>query len=174
MLAGSTSSTSADKGVLPRIATANRLNALYTVAGVPLSALGSSVSMTSLSLQSSAATATRSAAKHGRPTSGSGSSNDTLGRSDLSQLQRQFIAVNEASVATVLPSALPALFFDCTHDNVTPAQKRHAVDALATAVVVAASVCPGGSNRGFDILVPENINVVTDHRLYTPVASTDL
>ena len=79
--------------------------------------------------------------------------------------------VNEATVAEVLPAPLPALFFDCTHDNQTANEKRHPADALAAAVVISAAVCAGGTTRGTDILVPENLSVVTDHRLYGPGSS---
>lgn len=78
---------------------------------------------------------------------------------------------NETTVAEVLPSPLPALFFDCTHDNPTANEKRHPADALSAAVIVSAAVCAGGTTRGTDILVPENLSVVTDHRLYGPGTS---
>ena len=69
----------------------------------------------------------------------------------------------------LLPSCLPALLFDCTHDNVTPAQKRHPVDALSSAALVSAAVCAVGSTRGYDIFVPENPSVVFEFRPYTPL-----
>jgi glycogen debranching enzyme len=81
-------------------------------------------------------------------------------------LHRVLLHLNEARVGAVLPAALPALFFDCTHDNAVPAEKRHPADALSTSAVVSASVCASGTTRGFDRLVPHNINVVTDARLY--------
>lgn len=80
--------------------------------------------------------------------------------------QRSLMHINEAAVAEVLPATLPALFFDCTHDNPTPHEKRHPVDAIASLAIASAAVCAGGTSRGFDILVPENLSVVTDHRLY--------
>jgi hypothetical protein len=47
-----------------------------------------------------------------------------------------------AASEELLPSALPALLFDCTHDNPTPAQKRHPADALSSAALVSAAVRP--------------------------------
>eukprot|EP00919_Chromeraceae_sp_WS-2016_P010877 GHVR01025476.1.p1 GENE.GHVR01025476.1~~GHVR01025476.1.p1 ORF type:complete len:1429 (+),score=377.13 GHVR01025476.1:323-4609(+) len=58
------------------------------------------------------------------------------------------------------------LFFDCTHDNPTPAERRTPHDALANAAAVAASVCSIGSTRGYDELVPHNISVVHERRLH--------
>lgn len=58
------------------------------------------------------------------------------------------------------------MFFDCTHDNKTPTEKRTATDALSTAAIVCASTCAIGSTRGFDELVPKQLNVVTENRLY--------
>ncbi|OII76834.1 glycogen debranching protein [Cryptosporidium andersoni] len=60
----------------------------------------------------------------------------------------------------------PALFFDCTHDNETPSEIRTPVDTLPTAALVASAACALGSTRGFDELVPHNISVVSERRLY--------
>jgi len=81
-------------------------------------------------------------------------------------LQRVLVGVNEMAVCEVLPAPLPALFFDCTHDNEVPATKRHPADAVATAALVAIGVCATGSTRGYDDFVPHNVSVVTDWRLY--------
>eukprot|EP00921_Rhytidocystis_pertsovi_P016924 GHVQ01026653.1.p1 GENE.GHVQ01026653.1~~GHVQ01026653.1.p1 ORF type:complete len:1157 (-),score=119.47 GHVQ01026653.1:1814-5284(-) len=64
------------------------------------------------------------------------------------------------------PTMCPALFYDCTHDNETPNQKRTPADALSTAAIVCASTCAVGSTRGYDELVPLNLNVVSECRLY--------
>ena len=69
-------------------------------------------------------------------------------------------------MAEALPAPLPALLFDATHDNATPSERRHAADAAATLALAALAVCAGGSSRGFDLLVPENVSVVADHRRY--------
>jgi len=63
------------------------------------------------------------------------------------------------------PRHCPALVFDCTHDNQTPAQKRHARDALPNAALVAACSSSIGSVRGYDELVPANPSVF-DTRTY--------
>lgn len=60
----------------------------------------------------------------------------------------------------------PSLYFDCTHDNETPQQKRTAIDALPNAAAVAASYSAIGSCRGYDELVPKVLSVVTENRLY--------
>lgn len=58
------------------------------------------------------------------------------------------------------------MFFDCTHDNEPPAQKRTAVDALSNAAIVAFSCCATGSAFGYDQLVPHHINIVDETRKY--------
>ncbi|KAF7458527.1 Gdb1p glycogen debranching enzyme [Cryptosporidium felis] len=60
----------------------------------------------------------------------------------------------------------PAIFFDCTHDNETPCEIRTPVDTLPTAALVASANCALGSTRGFDEIVPHNISVVSERRLY--------
>lgn len=61
---------------------------------------------------------------------------------------------------------IPALFYDCTHDNETPGQRRTAQDALPNAALVAMTNCPIGSTRGYDELVPRQLSVVTENRQY--------
>ncbi|KAJ1607173.1 glycogen debranching enzyme Gdb1p [Cryptosporidium canis] len=60
----------------------------------------------------------------------------------------------------------PAIFFDCTHDNETPCEIRTPIDTLPTAALVASANCALGSTRGFDEIVPHNISVVSERRLY--------
>ncbi|KAL3127434.1 glycogen debranching enzyme Gdb1p [Cryptosporidium hominis] len=60
----------------------------------------------------------------------------------------------------------PAIFFDCTHDNETPCEIRTPIDTLPTAALVASTNCALGSTRGFDEIVPHNISVVSERRLY--------
>ncbi|KAJ2687046.1 bifunctional 4-alpha-glucanotransferase/amylo-alpha-1,6-glucosidase [Coemansia spiralis] len=71
------------------------------------------------------------------------------------------------AVIAPLSGSLPhAMFFDCTHDNEVPAQKRTAEDALPNTAIVAMTACASGSNRGYDELYPELLNVVHEHRRY--------
>jgi len=58
------------------------------------------------------------------------------------------------------------MFLDCSHDNETPSQKRTAADALPNAALVATTNCTIGSSLGYDQLVPERIDVVTEKRIY--------
>ena len=53
-----------------------------------------------------------------------------------------------------------------THDNETPNQRRTAEDTLPNAVIVAMSNCAIGSVKGYDEIVPELLNVVTETRKY--------
>eukprot|EP00922_Rhytidocystis_sp_ex-Travisia-forbesii_P065765 GHVS01097680.1.p1 GENE.GHVS01097680.1~~GHVS01097680.1.p1 ORF type:complete len:1836 (-),score=266.89 GHVS01097680.1:358-5865(-) len=75
-------------------------------------------------------------------------------------------SLDDAGKQQLKPSLCPALFYDCTHDNETPNERRSPQDALATAAVVCASACAVGSSRGFDEMVPHQLDVVTESRLY--------
>ncbi|KAJ3074514.1 hypothetical protein HDU98_011104 [Podochytrium sp. JEL0797] len=76
------------------------------------------------------------------------------------------VTSGENIVVDVKGSAPHALFMDCTHDNETPHQKRTAEDTLPTAALVAMTACAVGSVKGFDEVVPELLNVVTETRKY--------
>ena len=59
------------------------------------------------------------------------------------------------------------LFMDCTHDNLTPNEKRTGEDALPNAAIVSfASECAVGSVRGYDELIKNHLDIVKDSRLY--------
>ena len=58
------------------------------------------------------------------------------------------------------------IFFDCTHDNEPPAQKRTIFDTLSNSAIVSFSRCGTGSTFGYDQLVPHHVNVVEEARKY--------
>ncbi|KAJ3117687.1 hypothetical protein HK100_000768 [Physocladia obscura] len=76
------------------------------------------------------------------------------------------VPASETLVVDVKGSTTHALFMDCTHDNETPHQKRTAEDTLSTAALVAMTSSAIGSVNGFDVIVPELLNVVTETRQY--------
>ncbi|KAF5383708.1 hypothetical protein D9615_003666 [Tricholomella constricta] len=70
-------------------------------------------------------------------------------------------------IVSPLNGALPhALFYDLTHDNESPLDKRSAEDALSTAALVAFSYSALGSVKGFDDLYPKLLDLVNEKRLY--------
>ena len=71
----------------------------------------------------------------------------------------------------IRPSDVHALFFDCTHDNEPPAQKRDARDALPNSGLVAFCSCAAGSVMGYDEMYPALIDLVSEARIYTSVSS---
>ncbi|CAE7367416.1 AGL [Symbiodinium natans] len=87
---------------------------------------------------------------------------------------RSLLAAPAREALPLLPRHCPALLFDCTHDNQTPAQKRHPRDALPNAAIVAASCASAGSVRGYDDLFPSNPSVVSERRLYAKAPHAEL
>lgn len=83
-----------------------------------------------------------------------------------------FAPVKRQIVHTIRQSDVSALFFDCTHDNETPAQKRDARDTLPNAALVAMCACSIGSVMGYDEIYPKLIDLVGETRLYTSASST--
>ncbi|KAJ2162872.1 bifunctional 4-alpha-glucanotransferase/amylo-alpha-1,6-glucosidase [Coemansia sp. RSA 552] len=72
-----------------------------------------------------------------------------------------------SGIVAPLSGSLPhAMFFDCTHDNEAPAQKRTMEDALPNTAIVSMTACATGSTRGYDELYPRLLNVVHEHRRY--------
>merc|ERR1719197_1640580 len=61
-----------------------------------------------------------------------------------------------------LPARPRTIAYDCTHDNATPSERRHASDALPTMCLV--GMCAGGvgTSVGYDMLLPRNVHVVND------------
>ena len=70
-------------------------------------------------------------------------------------------------IVTPLQGSSPhAVFYDVTHDNETPHDKRTAEDALSTGALVTFTKAAIGSNKSFDDLYPKLLNLVTDNRMY--------
>lgn len=63
-----------------------------------------------------------------------------------------------------------AFLMDCTHDNESPSKKRTARDAISTGALVAFSYAAVGSNKGFDDLYPELLDLVKEKRMYEKVS----
>ncbi|CAF9943547.1 MAG: hypothetical protein ALECFALPRED_000598 [Alectoria fallacina] len=68
-------------------------------------------------------------------------------------------------------SPLHALFFDCTHDNEVPAQKRDARDTLPNAALVNMCASATGSVMGYDEIYPKLLDIVNEKRLYSSPSS---
>jgi len=58
---------------------------------------------------------------------------------------------------TVPPAVADALFFDQTHDNQSPLEKRCLRDVVPTAALVSFGAFAVGTNRGYDDIVPHHV-----------------
>jgi glycogen debranching enzyme len=75
-------------------------------------------------------------------------------------------AVRQANVTPLAGSKPHAFFYDVTHDNETPLDKRTPEDALAAGALVTFTSAAIGSTKGFDDLYPKLLNLVSDTRMY--------
>lgn len=75
-------------------------------------------------------------------------------------------SIGDKEVIRLRPTRPHALFYDCTHDNESPKQKRTAEDALSTAALVAMTASVTGSVHGYDECYPKHLDLVKEKRKY--------
>ena len=82
------------------------------------------------------------------------------------------IPASQEVIHRIGASNVHALFFDCTHDNEPPAQKRDARDTLPNAALVSMCSCATGSVMGYDEVYPQLVDLVSETRHYTSISSS--
>lgn len=92
-----------------------------------------------------------------------------IGSIDTDALVRHgLVGDEEADVYPLTSQPVNPLFFDCTHDNETPNQRRVAHDTLPTGALVAMCAASTGSVMGYDEIFPHLLDLVGESRLYAP------
>ena len=92
-----------------------------------------------------------------------------IGSLDTEALVRHGTAGGQsANIYPLHSQPVNPLFFDCTHDNETPFQKRFAQDSLPTGALVAMCAAAIGSVMGYDEIFPRRLELVSESRLYAP------
>lgn len=72
------------------------------------------------------------------------------------------------------PMPPPCIFFDITHDNESPLPRRGVGYLANLMTMVCAQACAAGSTRGVEELIPHQISVVDERRLYAmPAVASD-
>jgi glycogen debranching enzyme len=90
-----------------------------------------------------------------------------IGSLDTDALVRHgMVEDQEADIYPLHTQPVNPLFFDCTHDNETPNQKRTPEDTLSTGALVAMCAASIGSVMGYDEIFPKLLNLVSESRLY--------
>ena len=90
-----------------------------------------------------------------------------IGSLDTDALVRQGrVGDQEANIYPLYNQPVNPLFFDCTHDNETPYQKRVPQDALPTGALVVMCAASIGSNMGYDEIFPRLLDLVGESRHY--------
>jgi glycogen debranching enzyme len=97
-----------------------------------------------------------------------------IGSLDTEALVRHGTVGNQsANIYPLHSQPVNPLFFDCTHDNETPFQKRCAQDSLSTGALVAMCAASIGSVMGYDEIFPRLLDLVRESRLYAPESSQE-
>lgn len=80
----------------------------------------------------------------------------------------EFENIDGSKFRVLKPVKPSEILYDCTHDNPAPVEKfKTARIALSHLGIIGMTDCAIASTWGYDQLIPRNLNVVVEKRLYS-------
>ena len=85
----------------------------------------------------------------------------------IGMLDTKFTTSRDESYEYLISEHPPALIYDMTHDNPSPFDNWNPCSIVPIISMIGMTDVPIGTTRGVDELIPKNLSVITEKRLYS-------